>query len=185
MVDNRFLCFLRHSGIEPTNDYHKHNTHTRTSPRQYRASKGNPLIRRCPGPAYAEPRAQPQSLTELGGSPVYDWTNPRTGYSSCPQIDSPWDRTRVDWDTIHSPPRMLPPLGRTTELDMICKMSLVFAHGGIRTRVGAMHSPSSNHSTTSTLDSFLSIRLSISFIFVTNNDSKEVQYKIITQVIFN
>ena len=32
-----------------------------------------------------------QSLTGPGGGPVKNWTNPRTGYSSCPQICSPWD----------------------------------------------------------------------------------------------
>ncbi|KAJ9566162.1 hypothetical protein OSB04_002128 [Centaurea solstitialis] len=78
-----FFCQLRlawlvegHSGIEPTNDYHE-NTHARTPPQP--AISGSPLIRRCSGPAYARPKAQPQSLTRLEGNPVYDWASPRTG----------------------------------------------------------------------------------------------------------
>ena len=71
--------FGRHSGIEPTNDYHEH-THTRTPPRLYRASTGSPLIRRCPGPIYAGPRAQPQSLTGLGAA--QSMTGPTQGLST-------------------------------------------------------------------------------------------------------
>ncbi|KAJ9551523.1 hypothetical protein OSB04_015568 [Centaurea solstitialis] len=59
----------RHSGIEPTNDYHKH-TYACTPPRWYRASMGSQLIRRCPDPTYAEPKAQPQSLIGLGQAPT-------------------------------------------------------------------------------------------------------------------
>ncbi|KAJ9550279.1 hypothetical protein OSB04_014324 [Centaurea solstitialis] len=56
----RATFFGRHSGIEPTNDYHEH-THASSV-------SDIPLIRRCPDPAYAGPRAQPQSLTGLGAT---------------------------------------------------------------------------------------------------------------------